>query len=276
MMKKAFVFCLSLLLALCLSASALGEAQIVDEADLFTASEEARLNSLIAAFQEETHMDFVILTTDVNLGSNQQKTADDLYDQGGYGLGEDRSGILYYIDMYERVPYLCTTGAMIDYMTDERIEAAHEASYEALRSGDYALAAETMIHTVQRYVKKGIPEGQYRYDVLTGQRLTGRHKVLTAAELGVCALIGLIVAVVFVKAVESRYKLKGNTYEYAFRDNASVRGMSEQDRFLRTTTSRTRKADPPSGGGGGGSSGGSGVHTSSSGTTHGGGAGRSF
>lgn len=92
----------------------------------------------------------------------------------------------------------------------------------------------------------------------------------------VCLAIAAVVGFCFVATVKSRYKLKGSTYDYSFRENSAVRITDRADDYLRTTTTRTRKADPPSGGSGGGfgGSGGSGVHTGSSGTSHGGGGGR--
>lgn len=275
-MKKIFWLFICMMLCFCLSVQA-ENARLMDDADLFTAAEEAELLSMIADFQRDTGMDFVIYTSSAAHSSTQQAIADELYDRGGYGLGEDRSGILYYIDMYERIPYLCTTGAMIDYMTDERIEAAHNSAYPFLTTGQYAGAAFQMIHAVYDYWESGIPEGQYRYDVVTGQVLTSRHRALTASEMLVCALIGLVAALLFIKTVQGRYSLKGSTYRYAFRENSEVALTSTVDDYLRTTTTRTRKVQHTSGGSHGGNrSGGSGVHRSSGGSFHGGGAGKRF
>lgn len=275
-MKKWFGILLAILLLCAFGAQAAG-APVVDEADLFTAAQEAELEQLIAAFQETTEMDFVVYTSDAAHSASQMDIAAELYDRGGYGLGEENSGVIYYIDMYERIPTLVTTGAMIDYLTDERIEAAHNGVYGALASGAYADAAQQMIYAVADYVESGIPEGQYQYDIITGQVLTARHKVLTSSELLVCALIGLIAAMLYVKSVQGSYHLKGSTYEYHFRENSNVTITDSQDDYLRTTTTRTRKAPPPSSNGGGSSrSGGSGTFRSSGGVRHGGGSGKRF
>ena len=273
-MKKAFLLLVCLMLCF-LSAAQAEPSRLIDDADLFTAQEEAELLGLISDFQRETGMDFVIYTSDTYHSESLADLADDKYDYGGYGLDDEFSGVLYLIDMYERTPYLSTTGAMIDYMTDQRIEAAHNSSYDFLASGQYADAAAQMIYSVYGYWEAGIPEGQYRYDIITGQRLTGRHKVLTGSEVLVCALIGLVVALLFAKTVQGRYTLKGSTYQYDFRENSTVNLTRERDDFIRTTTTRVRKVQSSSGGSGG-HSGGSGVHRSSSGRSHGGGAGRKF
>lgn len=279
--KLSLILFLALAAVFSLSSAGAEDTRIFDRADLFTRGEEQSLAEEIARFQEETGMDFVIVTSDEkHEDASQQQVADAFYDRGGFGLDEENSGILYYIDMYERWHYLSTTGKMIDYMTDERIASAIESCKGELSRGAYARAASRMISLVSGYVKKGIPEGQYRYDVVTGQRLTARHKALTSTEMLVCAAIAMAVGLGFVVVVRSRYKLKGETYRYDFRGNCRLEMTGREDTYLRTTTTRSRKPDPPQGGGGfqgggfgGGGGGGSGVHTSG-GTSHGGGGGR--
>lgn len=274
--KTAAVLAFALALVLALPALA-ADARVFDRANLFSASEEEALEAQIESFQQKTGMDFVIVTSnEAHDDKSQQQIADAFYDQGSFGLDGEDSGILYYIDMYERYHYLSTKGRMIDYMTDGRIATAIDTCANQLSRGAYAQAAEKMISLVEDYVKKGIPEGQYRYDVVTGQRLTARHKALTSGELIGCAVIALAAGLVLIAGVQSRYKLKGSVYEYSFRDNCEVSLTGSADDYLRTTVTRTRKPDPPSGGHGGGSGGfggGSGVHTSGGGT-HGGGGGR--
>ena len=248
--------------------------RVFDRAELFTASEVQELEQEIQAFQEETGMDFVIVTSNESHKGSAQQIADAFYEQGGFGLDEEKSGILYYIDMDDRYHYLSTTGAMIDYMTDARIENAIDEVTRYLSAGAYAQGASQMISIVRQYIRDGIPEGQYRYDVVTGQRLTARHKALTRNEILLALVIGLAVCLIYVACVKSRYSLKGSTYHYSYQDNGSMKLTDQEDTYLRTTTTRVRKPDPPeSTGSHGGGGGGSGVHTSSSGTSHGGGGG---
>ncbi len=277
-MKKYVIRSLSLLTTLWLTfgfgtalAAGTGE-RVFDKANLFTTAQEKEIRTAIADFQQATGMDFVVLTSDSETGeSSQQQVADDFYDQGGYGLGDEKSGALYYIDMYNRQEYLSTAGAMIDYMTDARIEGALNVSNPNLSAGRYADAALAMIAKVQTYVNAGIPEGQYRYDIVTGQILTARHKVLTGTEMLVGAVGCLLIGLMFVLIVQGRYKLRGSTYRYDYTANADVEITDSRDEYLRTTVTRTRKAPPPGSGGGGGS----GVHMSGGGVSHGGG-GRGF
>lgn len=133
--------------------------RVFDRAGLFTASEIQELEQEIQSFQEATGMDFVILTSSESHDGSAQQVADEYYDQGGFGLDEEKSGILYYIDMDDRYHYLSTTGAMIDYMTDARIENAIDEVTRYLSAGAYAQGASQMISIVRQYVRAGIPEG---------------------------------------------------------------------------------------------------------------------
>jgi len=269
-----------LLTTLCLPSAlaATTTERVFDNAGLFTTQEAQEIRSAIATFQQDTGMDFVVVTSDTAHGdSSQQEIADAFYEKGDFGLDNEASGALYYVDMYDRQEYLSTTGAMIDYMTDARIESALDASNPNLRAARYADAALAMLSKVEQFVKAGIPEGQYQYDVVTGQRLTARHHALTLAEMLVGGVLCLIIGIIFVGIVKSRYKLKGSTYHYEYTANAQVNMTESRDDYLRTTVTRTRKAPPPDGGGRGGfgGGGGSGVHMSGGGVSHGGG-GRGF
>ena len=268
------IFALLLILSCLWAGAALAsEDRVFDRAELFTASEVQELEQEIQAFQEETGMDFVIVTSNESHKGSAQQIADAFYEQGGFGLDEEKSGILYYIDMDDRYHYLSTTGAMIDYMTDARIENAIDEVTRYLSAGAYAQGASQMISIVRQYVRAGIPEGQYRYDVVTGQQLTARHKALTKNEILLALVIGFVVCLIYVACVKSRYSLKGSTYHYSYQDNGFMKLTGQEDTYLRTTTTRMRKPDPPENTGSHGGGGGSSVHTSSGGTSHGGGGG---
>lgn len=250
--------------------------RIFDQADLLTSGQETGLEDAIAQFQKDTGMDFVLVTTDqAHEGVSQQTIADDYYDRYGFGLDEEHSGVLYYIDMYEREHYLSTTGKMIDIMTDERIDRAIRSVQPYLSSRDYAGGISSMLSLLTGNVRSGIPEGQFRYDVVTGQQLTARHKALTLNEIGVSLLIAVALGGLFALITSRRYQLKGNTYRYELQSNSAMELTDSDDQYLRSTTTQTRKPDTRSGGGGGGGfGGGSGVHIGSSGSSHGGGGGK--
>ncbi len=280
----ALLLC-ALTLALCLPATAASaKTRIFDEAQLFSESEEAKIMVAIGQLQERTNMDYVIVTSDEpHEGADQQQIADAFYDNEkfGFGLDEENSGVLIYIDMYERQVYLSTTGVMIDVITDERLERVLDVIAPKLTSRQYAAGALAALEKIGQYFKANgdpdIPEGQFRYDVVTGQILTARHKALTSGEILLAAAVGAAVALIVGLCIRRSYKLKGSTYSYNYRNNSEMNLTQDRDEFLRTTTTRVPKAENNGGGGSGGGfgGGGSGVHSGGGGVSHGGG-GRGF
>ena len=269
---------LMILLTLSIPAFAAGSG-VVDSADVFTEQEELQIEQWIAQFQSQTNMDFVMYTSATpHPGKSGMAVGQDFYDYNGYGLDEQNSGILYFIDMAERYPYLITTGKMIDYMTDERLDVVLNVITNDLRNGDFLNSVYDAANRTLQYIKKGIPEGQYRYDKTTGERLTGGHQVITGTEILFSAVAGLIVCMIIIKSVNHGYKLQGSTYQYDYAANGSAELTDCQDEYLRTTTNRVRKVESSfsGGSGGGGHIGGSGVSSGSSGISHGGGRGGSF
>lgn len=155
--RWAGLLALVLLLSLCGGAVATA-ARVYDGADLFTASEEAALEEEIARFQEETGMDFVVVTSDEPQEDGEQyRVADEFYIHGNFGLDSEDSGVLYYIDMYNRYQYIYTRGQMIDYLTGSRIDAATGGSQSLLAQGDYVGAAEEIMERVRGYLRMEFP-----------------------------------------------------------------------------------------------------------------------
>lgn len=156
MFKRVLVFLC--VLCMCTNAVASETGRIYDNADLFTPEEEAFLADLINNFQMSTAMDFVLLTSDEELqNDSQQQKADSFYDEGGFGMGRNNSGMLYLIDMYNRIPYISTCGDLITYMNGSRLNAAHEVAYDSLKSGSYALAVVQLMAAVKAFVYSGVP-----------------------------------------------------------------------------------------------------------------------
>lgn len=277
MVKKLLPLLLALLL---LPVIALADAQVIDRANLFSGNEISQMSTIIDKIESKHQVDIVVLTTnDVPTDNSEEMWrvrdyADDFYDQGGYGMGKDHSGLLILLDMHNRVLWLSTGGVMIDYITDSREEAIIDAGYDDLRRGNYGQAIIASLLKVEHYMDKGRQEGTFRYDEATGERLSGMYNALTSGEMLFAAVAGVGAAVVLWLSVSGAYNLGGSTYSYDLNANSSVELIRDEEHFVRQYTTRTRRASSSSSSGGG-SSGGSGVHRSSGGVSHGGG-GRRF
>lgn len=154
-MVKKLVLLMALFL---LPVLAMADVQVVDPQDEITAGMEAAITRAIDAIEAYYPVDVVILVThDVPHDPSVELTVvgaycDDFYDQGGYGAGEDCSGLLYVIDLNNGVQYVSTAGAMIPVMTDARLAALFEAAEPHLLQGEWGCAALTAVACVHAFL----------------------------------------------------------------------------------------------------------------------------
>jgi len=283
--KKMITVLLAILLLLP-AASLAGEA-VVDDCALFTEEEIARMEELIKEIRDTYQMDAAILTSrevpkNASYSSMErtQDFADTYYEEHGYGMEPDDSGVLYLIDMRNRVQCISTSGTMIDYITDHRREALLDAAGEGLSRSRYGKAAIAFLEKLEVFLRQGIEEGAFRYDEITGKRLSGLYNKLTTPEMLLGAACGAGVMLLIVLLVSAKYKLKRETYHFDKETKSFVTLTKDEQTFTHQSVSHRTVSSSSGGGGsrsgGGHSSGrGSSVHYSSSGRSHGGG-GRHF
>lgn len=278
MVKKLICLLAALLLLTLTAATAFAAPCVVDDAGLFSTSRIAEMERTIMRIREKYQVDVVILTTkDTPRTSNDAALvdwADRYFETHGYGLGADRSGVLYMIDMNNRYTHISTAGIMIDYLSDRRIEHMLDDAADYLSDRNYGGAALAVLNRMELYMKEGIEEGNFRFDPVTGERLSGIYNKLTTGELMLALLAGLFVMGAFCTSVKGTYSLSGNTYHYDLSANSYAELTRDNEKYLRQTVSRVPKSTS-SGGSSGGGHGGSSVHVSSGGMSHGGG-GRHF
>ena len=270
----AFLTVILLLLPLLASAQSLGHGtqRVFDYAELMSESEIAELEGLIATMRKQYNMDLVVLTSYDAKTDKSLAYADDFYDNNGFGAGDDFSGMLYFIDMKNRVPTISTTGLMIRYVTDARLDALLDTALIYLKDGKYEKSAYMTLLQLVGFIQDGIPSNQYNQDEY-GNRdyYSKKEPSLTGGEIAIAVGAGLLCALALFFSVKVKYGLKGSTYKYDLNGNTTVNITRAEDVFVRSNVVRTRKQSS-SGGGGGRSS----THTSSSGRSHGGGSGGKF
>lgn len=160
-MKKR-LFCLVFIAFLCFANCAFADSwRVFDNAGLFTAEETEEIEQAIFAFQRTTNFDFAVLTTTDYIGQDNWKSiADSFYDSEGFGFGHQASGMLYYIDMNQRIPYVSTCGEMIQLFDSDTLAAAHDACHPFLSTGKYKDAVLKMIESAtnafETYKKEGL------------------------------------------------------------------------------------------------------------------------
>lgn len=237
--------------------------RVFDFANLFSSAEKEAIQSEIDNFINVHNYDMCIVTTNDAQGKTSRDYADDFYDYNGLGFDEEYSGVLFLMDMDNREIYISTSGYLIDYFTDSRIEDALDDIYESITIPDYQKCAQKFINWGHFVISEGIPDGQYRVEEKEYEPSYTIQKALIA--LG----IGFVAALITCCSIAGVYKFKRSTYRYPYTEDGSLELTASNDFFV-TKFVTTRKIETSSGGGSGSS-----VHSSSSGRSHGGG-GRSF
>jgi len=258
-------------------------ARVFDNAGLFSADEKADLESKIAASKKTLGMDIVVLTEKSKNGKTTEAYADDFYDQGNFGVGEKKSGYLFFIDMEGRQIYFSTTGGAITLLTDDRINSILDDISSYAGDGDYAKCTAKAIAETGTLFKKSLNSG-YTYDSNAGVFIkVPKKKAVTPLEAVIALLVSFFTAGGYCLNIKRTYEMKGEkkTAEgsaLAYRAAAAFAFGTVADELLdKHTTTRILPTVPAGGNIESGNEpfGHSTTHTGGSGTTHGGG-GRGF
>ena len=98
-----------------------------------------------------------------------QEFADEFYENSGMGIGENRTGVLFCIDMYNRETYLTTTGDMIDIIDDQRREEIFDAQMDRLANGDYMGAFSEALDYTDKFIEMGVADDHTGINAATGE-----------------------------------------------------------------------------------------------------------
>ena len=138
-----FLILLTFGLALPVSAA---ENSIDDDAQLLTPDQINQLKQEIQPLEEKTKASAFIVTTNNNTYGDEQEYADHYLLNK---VGKDQNAILFLIDMDLRKVYISTSGNMIDYMTDARIDDTLDKVMDGMSQGNYFAAAQTFVQETQ-------------------------------------------------------------------------------------------------------------------------------
>ncbi|HZK33802.1 MAG TPA: TPM domain-containing protein [Bacillota bacterium] len=285
MFKKFSAFIITILLTLTLLSTAFaGHTDNIKDYLYYLSSDElASLQSRIDQLVPKHGLDIAIVITDDIGRKSPRDYADDYYEDNGFGIGADHSGLLLLINMGERDLYISTEGLGIRVFTDYRIDRVLDAVAPHLSSADYYNACNAFLDQVDSYAIQGIPSDQHNYDTETGRidyydgrPVTYFEKALAMMKTPlvyiVAGVLALFITIMLSKTSQGRVTTSKMTYEQG--DSFKITG--QKDLYIRQTTSKVMVNTSSSSGGRGRSSGSrSSTHRSSGGRSHGGG-GRKF
>ena len=288
-MKRILIFliCGILLFVSPLSVAA-QEPKIIDNAGLLTAAEIADLELRAKTLTDQYMLDVVILTVDSLDGKHAESYADDYYDQNGYGIGSDYSGILLLLSMEYRDWAISTCGEAIYTFSDYSIQDIFSQIAEYLSDDQYYFAFIAYLDAIEVYMhayQDGTPIDDFTDDYYgPGSYEPGMQEEVIyyptnrdiswyAKKIGIALLVGAIIAGIVLLVMRSKMntaKAQHGAISYMLRNTYRVE--LQQDIFLYSQLRKVRKSENNTSGGhrGGGSS----VHHSSSGRSHGGGHGK--
>ncbi|MDR1832533.1 MAG: TPM domain-containing protein [Fusobacteriaceae bacterium] len=255
MCKKCLLLALlTLLWTLCLTAAL---PKVVDEAGLLSSQEEQQLAQMIdKVITKYNKCDVVVVTVNNLGGKSAMAFADDWFDYKGYGVGPDKSGVLFLVSMAEREFWMSTTGYGIKAFTDWGIDQITEKMVPDLSKGNYYRAFSTYVSECDRYLAAAAK----------GKPVDKDNTFMAGIISLVAGLLGAFGGTAGMKSQLRSIKRQGAAANYVQTDSLNFAAKDAIYLF----SNITRTPIPKASSGGGGSS----VHTGSSGTSHGGRGGR--
>lgn len=276
-------FCLILLFSLSFSVAA-RDYRVTDDADLLTSGEEEALEEEISRIIAKYSEDIAIHTIDSLGGKSITEYADDYFDQAGYGIGEDSSGLILVICMGERNIYISTSGACGYAIDDYEVEEILDAVYEEATEGNFYDACEAFLWRAEDFLQEEAELGNSGYENYDKDREYYFGSDREKAKFGfgnfvISLLIGLAgggVGLLFMRSGMNTAVAQKNAQNYVANDSYHL--TTNQNTFLYSNTNRVRRSSSENSSGHSGGSAhraGGAMHRSSSGRIHGGG-GRKF
>lgn len=228
--------------------------RVVDDADLLSDYEEENLKKQLDSISENLDFDVVVITANTLDGKNIRDYADDYFDYNGYGMGNDRDGVLLAICMDTREWWISTSGLGIDAISNSEIDYIEEQFIEDLSYADYyngfVKYAELCEQFVQSYYKGDMPKDYSDIIII----------------FFVSLVFGFIVSLIVVTSMKGQLKTVHYRSGRAYIKPNSMVITRRRDQYLYSNVIRRKIPRQNSGGGY--------AHHSSSGRSHGGGGGR--
>ncbi len=241
MRKRLFALLLVLAVFACIGIPAGAQtdfdSHVVDKADLLTDAEERTLEARLENLADNYSVDVVIVTVETSYGDDLEEYAEWLYLTYGYGIGNDRDGILLLINMdpYNRGWAIYGHGLGADAMPYNQIMKLGDAMTPDLKAGDFAVAFDLFVRRCEERVNIAI----------NGEPFAPGKMLL------ISLIVGLVVALIVTGIMRS--KLKSVRAQHAASNyvrQGSMHLTQSYDLFLyRTVTRRARPKSTSSGGG---------------------------
>lgn len=229
MIKRIVSLMLALLLcmgAVVTASAAAGADFVVDGADLLSADEEFALWMELERISNAYGAQVAVVTAATTEAGNMDDYISLVYDENGYGYGEDNAGVLLLVCMDRREYRICSEGFAAEAVSMNDIDAIWDVIAPGLSDGDYAQAFAVYAEECE-YLLDG-------YD--SGSSVSFVERLLIALAIG--AAVGFVVVMVLKGQLKSvRKQDQANFYVKP----GSMHLTQSGDHFMYRSIVRTEK-----------------------------------
>ena len=209
-----------------------------DEAELLNETEVAQLNSKLESISKKYKAEIRVVTLSSMDGGDIDEFLEYLYDESGFGYGENHDGVLLVVCMDPREYRILSNGFAGEAITSDDIDAIGEAFESDLPGGNYADAFDTFADKCEYYLDGHINGFPFN----------------TGKNLLICLGIGLVVALIVTGIWKNQLKsVRKQSAANAYVKAGTMQITQSGDFFMYRNVTKTQKQSSSSSGSSGSS-----------------------
>lgn len=209
-----------------------------DEAELLNETEVAQLNSKLESISKKYKAEIRVVTLSSMDGGDIDEFLEYLYDESGFGYGENHDGVLLVVCMDPREYRILSNGFAGEAITSGDIDAIGEAFKSDLSDGNYADAFDTFADKCEYYLDGHINGFPFN----------------TGKNLLICVGIGLVVALIVTGIWKGQLKsVRKQSAANAYVKAGTMQITQSGDFFMYRNVTKTQKQSSSSSGSSGSS-----------------------
>ena len=209
-----------------------------DEAELLNETEVAQLNSKLESISKKYKAEIRVVTLSSMDGGDIDEFLEYLYDESGFGYGENHDGVLLVVCMDPREYRILSNGFAGEAITSGDIDAIGEAFKSDLSDGKYADAFDTFADKCEYYLDGHINGFPFN----------------TGKNLLICLGIGLVVALIVTGIWKGQLKsVRKQSAANAYVKAGTMQITQSGDFFMYRNVTKTQKQSSSSSGSSGSS-----------------------
>ena len=197
-----------------------------DEAELLNETEVAQLNSKLESISKKYKAEIRVVTLSSMDGGDIDEFLEYLYDESGFGYGENHDGVLLVVCMDPREYRILSNGFAGEAITSGDIDAIGEAFKSDLSDGNYADAFDTFADKCEYYLDGHLNGFPFNYGM----------------NLAIALLIGVLAGQLTGKSLKGQLKTVRKQHQAKnYVKSGSMNLTEQEDVFLYSDVQRTEK-----------------------------------